>query len=70
MSRVGLYESDERPRQCPRCKATDTRTVRVWMTGMVRHRHRICKACGKLFDTATPLTRDEYLAQPNPRIMA
>lgn len=70
MARVGLYEADEAPRRCPKCQDTDSRTVRVWITGAVRHRHRVCRKCGRLFASTSPMPRDEYLSQPNPAIMS
>jgi transposase-like protein len=68
--RVGLYESEEQPRRCPYCQATNTRTVKVWTCGDRRNRHRECQACRKLFATVVVMTRDEYLLQPRGAFLA
>lgn len=70
MPRVGLYEADETPRHCPYCMATNTRTVKVWVTDDKRNRHRQCRECSKVFATVTPLTREEYLTKKRAAFLA
>lgn len=63
MPRVGLYEAEEEPRRCPKCHSTNSKAVKVWVHETIRHRHRTCRDCGRIFATCTQLSRDSYLLQ-------
>ena len=52
--RTGLYESQEEPRSCGKCKSVDSRTIAVWIVQDTKKRKRECASCGHIFVTDSP----------------
>jgi Zn ribbon nucleic-acid-binding protein len=59
--RCGMYESQEVPRSCGKCKSVDTRILNVWIVQGKRKRKRECVNCGHIFVSDSP-----YMHSSNP----